>query len=85
MKKYQWSAEVAPRDARELQGSRGENQMNCFFCWGQQNDIYIIICVYIYISSQKLHPPTPRTSIAPETRPLENDIPIGNHHFQGPF
>ena len=28
-----------------------------------------------------LHPP--ETNIAPENRPLEKEIPIGNHHFQG--
>ena len=82
MKKYQWSAEVAPRDARELQGSRAENQMNWFF-WGSA-EWYIYNYVYIYIFSN-IAPPTPRTNIAPETRPLENEIPIGNHHFQGPF
>jgi len=26
----------------------------------------------------------PETNIAPENRPLEKEIPIGNHHFQGP-
>ena len=25
----------------------------------------------------------PETNIAPENRPLEKDIPIGNHHFRG--
>ncbi len=25
----------------------------------------------------------PKTNIAPENRPLEKEIPIGNHHFQG--
>ena len=25
----------------------------------------------------------PETNIAPENRPLEKEIPIGNHHFQG--
>ena len=25
----------------------------------------------------------PKFNIAPENRPLEKDIPIGNHHFQG--
>ena len=30
------------------------------------------------------HPYTlPETNIAPENRPLEKEIPIGNHHFQG--
>ena len=24
----------------------------------------------------------PKTNIAPENRPLEKEIPIGNHHFQ---
>ena len=24
----------------------------------------------------------PETNIAPENRPLEKEIPIGNHHFQ---
>ena len=27
--------------------------------------------------------PLPETTIAPENRPLEKEIPIGNHHFQG--
>ena len=26
---------------------------------------------------------SPETNIAPENRPLEKEIPIGNHHFQG--
>ena len=25
----------------------------------------------------------PETNIAPENRPLEKEIPIGNHYFQG--
>ena len=25
----------------------------------------------------------PETNIAPENRPLEKEIPIGNHHFSG--
>ena len=25
----------------------------------------------------------PETNISPENRPLEQEIPIGNHHFQG--
>ena len=25
----------------------------------------------------------PETNVAPENRPLEKEIPIGNHHFQG--
>ena len=25
----------------------------------------------------------PETNIAPENRPLEKEIPIGNHHFHG--
>ena len=33
-------------------------------------------------SQPKKHPPTlPETNIAPENRPLEQEIPIGNHHF----
>jgi len=28
-------------------------------------------------------PTLPETNIAPENGPLENEIPIGNHHFQG--
>ena len=24
----------------------------------------------------------PETNVAPENRPLEKEIPIGNHHFQ---
>ena len=27
----------------------------------------------------------PETNIAPENRPLEKEIPIGNHHFQVPY
>ena len=26
----------------------------------------------------------PETNVAPENRPLEKEIPIGNHHFQVP-
>ena len=26
-------------------------------------------------------PTLPETNMAPENRPLEKDIPIGNHHF----
>ncbi len=38
--------------------------------------------------NKKLHPTTkhsdtlPETNIARENRPLEKEIPIGNHHFQ---
>ena len=33
-----------------------------------------------YVSLQECT--LPETNIAPENRPLEKEIPIGNHHFQ---
>ena len=34
---------------------------------------------FIMLQSQK--DTLPKTNIAPENRPLEKEIPIGNHHF----
>ena len=47
-----------------------------YFFWTTQNPI------------RKLEPSLgwitlPKTNISPENRPLEKEIPIGNHHFQG--
>ena len=33
------------------------------------------------IWSEGLRTTLPKTNIAPENRPLEKEIPIGNHHF----
>ena len=38
-------------------------------------------CFCLNIHVLKVDTP-PETNIAPENRPLEKEIPIGNHHFQ---
>ena len=42
------------------------------------NKISMDIDIYIYILYT-----LPEANISPENRPLEEEIPIGNHHFQG--
>ena len=34
-----------------------------------------------YVPKEKVT--LPKTNMAPENRPLEKELPIGNHHFQG--
>jgi len=36
-------------------------------------------CLIYFSSNQHNYPP--ETNIAPENRPLEKEIPVGNHHF----